>query len=159
MFALRLASLILRNRTDAPLPPLRVTADAAGYTLELPREWLEENPLTEAALEAESGSWKAVGMKLAVTRVTERRAAQIAKLEVVAKTGSYSRSGETTARTTTCASSLRTRLVSHHSAAFLERPVGGRAGHEERRNPAERRLVADDDHHALAVGPVDRAQH
>ena len=88
VFALRLASLILRNRTDAPLPPLRVTADAAGYGLELPRDWLEDNPLTEAALDAESESWKAVGMKLAVTPVTERRAAQIAKLEVVAKTGS-----------------------------------------------------------------------
>jgi exopolyphosphatase/guanosine-5'-triphosphate,3'-diphosphate pyrophosphatase len=83
VFALRLASLILRNRTDAPLPPLRVTSDAAGYALELPREWLEENPLTEAALDAESDSWKAVGMKLAVTPVTERRAAQLAKLEVV----------------------------------------------------------------------------
>jgi exopolyphosphatase/guanosine-5'-triphosphate,3'-diphosphate pyrophosphatase len=88
VFALRLASLILRSRTDAALPPLRVSADAGGYTLELPREWLEANPLTEAALEAESGSWKAAGMKLAVAPVTERRAAQIAKLEVVAKSGS-----------------------------------------------------------------------
>lgn len=88
VFALRLASLILRNRTDAPLPPLRVSADAGGYGIELPREWLEANPLTEAALEAESGSWKAVGMKLAVMPVTERRAAQIAKLDVIpAKAG------------------------------------------------------------------------
>ena len=88
VFALRLASLILRSRTDARLPPLRVTADAGGYAIELPREWLEDNPLTEAALEAESGSWKAVGMRFALIPVTERRAAQIAKLEVVpAKTG------------------------------------------------------------------------
>ena len=88
VFALRLASLVLRSRTDTPLPPLRVTADAGGYGLEVPREWLEENPLSEAGLEAESQSWKAVGMKLVVTPVTERRAAQIAKLEIVpAKAG------------------------------------------------------------------------
>jgi exopolyphosphatase/guanosine-5'-triphosphate,3'-diphosphate pyrophosphatase len=83
VLAMRLASLILRSRTDASLPPLRVTSDAAGYGLELPREWLAENPLSEAALESESQSWHAVGMKFAVTPVTERRAAQIAMLEVV----------------------------------------------------------------------------
>ena len=87
VFALRLASLILRSRTDAPLPPLRVTADAGGYALELPREWLEANPLTEAALEAESSSWRAVGMGLLVTPVTERRAALIAKIVIPAKAG------------------------------------------------------------------------
>jgi exopolyphosphatase/guanosine-5'-triphosphate,3'-diphosphate pyrophosphatase len=64
VFALRTASLILRSRGDARLPPLRVAADAAGFTLGLPRAWLDENPLSAAALEAEAEHWKSVGMKL-----------------------------------------------------------------------------------------------
>lgn len=76
VFALRIASLLLRSRTEAPLPPLRATGDAAGYSIEVPQHWLDENPLTGAALDSESEAWKAVGMKLQVNAVSERRAAQ-----------------------------------------------------------------------------------
>lgn len=79
VFSIRLAALLMRSRTDAPLPPLRVAGDAAGFSIEVPGSWLEENPLTGAAFETESEIWKAVGMKLQVSAVSERRAAQIAK--------------------------------------------------------------------------------
>ena len=68
VFALRTASLILRSRSDAKLPFLRVAADAGGFAIDLPQSWLDENPLSAAALEAEADHWKAVGMKLAGER-------------------------------------------------------------------------------------------
>ncbi len=45
VFALRTASLILRSRTDAKLPFLRVAADAGGFAIDLPQSWLDESPL------------------------------------------------------------------------------------------------------------------
>jgi exopolyphosphatase/guanosine-5'-triphosphate,3'-diphosphate pyrophosphatase len=73
VFALRLASLILRSRTDARLPFLRVAADAGGFDLDLPQSWLDDNPLSADALEAEARHWKAVGMKLEVTGLSDRK--------------------------------------------------------------------------------------
>jgi exopolyphosphatase/guanosine-5'-triphosphate,3'-diphosphate pyrophosphatase len=73
VFALRLASLILRSRTDARLPFLRVAADAGGFAIDLPQSWLDENPLSADALEAEAGHWKAVGMKLEVSGLSDRK--------------------------------------------------------------------------------------
>jgi exopolyphosphatase/guanosine-5'-triphosphate,3'-diphosphate pyrophosphatase len=73
VFALRIASLILRSRTDAKLPFLRVAADSGGFAVDLPQSWLDENPLSSAALESETGEWKAVGMKLAVSGLSEKR--------------------------------------------------------------------------------------
>jgi exopolyphosphatase/guanosine-5'-triphosphate,3'-diphosphate pyrophosphatase len=73
VFALRLASLILRSRTDARLPFLRVAADAGGFDLDLPQSWLDDNPLSAAALEAEADHWKSVGMKLQVSGLSDRK--------------------------------------------------------------------------------------
>jgi exopolyphosphatase/guanosine-5'-triphosphate,3'-diphosphate pyrophosphatase len=73
VFALRTASVILRNRSDASLPFLRVNADAGGFAIDLPQSWLENNPLTASALEAERSSWKAVGMQLGVNALSERK--------------------------------------------------------------------------------------
>ena len=73
VFALRLASLILRSRSDAKLPFLRVAANAGGFDLDLPQSWLEENPLSADALEAEAGHWKAVGMKLEVNGLSDKK--------------------------------------------------------------------------------------
>jgi len=79
VFALRLATLLMRSRTDATLPPLLVAGDAAGFTIEVPQTWLEDNPLTGSAFETESEIWKAVGMSLRISAVSDKRAAQIAK--------------------------------------------------------------------------------
>jgi len=73
VFALRLASLILRSRTDAKLPFLRVAADAGGFAIDLPQSWLDDNPLSADALEAEGGRWKSVGMKLEVNGLSDKK--------------------------------------------------------------------------------------
>jgi exopolyphosphatase/guanosine-5'-triphosphate,3'-diphosphate pyrophosphatase len=73
VFALRLASLILRSRTDAKLPFLRVAADPGGFAIDLPQSWLDENPLSADALEAEAGHWKAVDLKLDVSGLSDKK--------------------------------------------------------------------------------------
>jgi exopolyphosphatase/guanosine-5'-triphosphate,3'-diphosphate pyrophosphatase len=80
VFALRLASLALRSRTDAPFPLLRVAGDEAGFLVELPQAWLDENPLTAAALETERDLWRAIGMRFAVGGLSEKRAAQLGRV-------------------------------------------------------------------------------
>ena len=73
VFALRLASLILRSRSDAKLPFLRVAADSGGFAIDLPQSWLDENALSAAALESEADHWKAVGMKLQVSGLSDKK--------------------------------------------------------------------------------------
>jgi len=77
VFALRIAALVLRNRTDARFPMLRVAGDEAGYQLDLPQAWLEENPLAAAALETETDHWKAVGMKFSINGLSEKKVSQL----------------------------------------------------------------------------------
>jgi len=73
VFALRVAALILRRRSDAKLPFLRVAADTGGFAIDLPQSWLDENPLSAAALESETDHWKSVGMKLSVSGLSDRK--------------------------------------------------------------------------------------
>ena len=73
VFALRTAALILRSRTDSRLPFLRVAADAGGFAIDLPQSWLDENPMSAAALDTETDHWKAVGMKLAVSGLSDKK--------------------------------------------------------------------------------------
>ena len=79
VFALRLATLLLRSRTDVRVPLLRVAMDEAGFGVVLPQAWLDENPLTADALESEAGSWKAVGVKFAVSGLSEKKVASLAR--------------------------------------------------------------------------------
>jgi exopolyphosphatase/guanosine-5'-triphosphate,3'-diphosphate pyrophosphatase len=73
VFALRLASLILRSRTDARLPFLRVAADPGGFAIDLPQSWLDDNPLSADALDAEARHWKSVDMKLEVSGLSDKK--------------------------------------------------------------------------------------
>jgi len=73
VFALRIASLILRSRTDARLPFLRVAADEAGFAIDLPQSWLDDNALSAAALDAEADYWKKIGMRLEVSGLTDKK--------------------------------------------------------------------------------------
>ncbi|HEY9531894.1 MAG TPA: Ppx/GppA phosphatase family protein, partial [Burkholderiales bacterium] len=73
VFALRTASLILRSRSDARLPFLRVAADAGGFVIDLPQSWLDDSPLSAAALEAEADRWRSVGMKLELSGLSDRK--------------------------------------------------------------------------------------
>jgi exopolyphosphatase/guanosine-5'-triphosphate,3'-diphosphate pyrophosphatase len=79
VLALRLATLFLRSRTDIKVPLLRVSQDEAGFALALPQAWLEENPLTADAIESETGYWKAVGMRLAVEGLSEKKIAALGR--------------------------------------------------------------------------------
>ena len=78
VFALRLASLLYRNRTEVAVPPMGVREDDAGFTLAVPREWLDENPLSAFALHAETQAWSAVGLRFALVPLTERAQSQFA---------------------------------------------------------------------------------
>ena len=66
IFALRLSALFYLSRRDIALPALACKASKSGFLVSLPRAWLEEHPLTEAALEAETDEWRALGVKLEV---------------------------------------------------------------------------------------------
>jgi exopolyphosphatase / guanosine-5'-triphosphate,3'-diphosphate pyrophosphatase len=70
VFALRIASTLLRRRTRVRLPALRAIAGESRFTLELPKSWLARNALTAAALEAETRQWEAVGRQFAVRRMS-----------------------------------------------------------------------------------------
>ncbi|MGQ0511819.1 MAG: Ppx/GppA phosphatase family protein [Betaproteobacteria bacterium] len=79
VFALRIAALLLRSRADLKLPPFRVAGDEAGFALDLPQAWLDENPLSAAALESETGYWKAVDSKFTLSALSEKRVALLAR--------------------------------------------------------------------------------
>ena len=74
VFCLRIAALLCRSRVDVPLPRLGARAIAGGFQLALPAGWLEEHPLTAAALEAEAEDWRAVGLRFDVRTLPADRA-------------------------------------------------------------------------------------
>ena len=51
---------------DVPLPRLGARPTDSGFQLGLAAGWLDEHPLTAAALEAESEDWRAVGLRFDV---------------------------------------------------------------------------------------------
>ena len=71
--ALRLAALFFLARIDVDLPRLTLRAVEGGFQVSLPRTWLDEHPLTEAALEAESEEWRQLGMRLELRAASEER--------------------------------------------------------------------------------------
>ncbi|MGH8673196.1 MAG: exopolyphosphatase, partial [Burkholderiales bacterium] len=77
--ALRIATLLARSRTDARVPHLRASMDEAGFALTLPQAWLDENPLSADALESEAGHWKAIGMKFAVSALSDKKVSALAR--------------------------------------------------------------------------------
>ena len=64
IFALRLAVLFNLSRRDAKLPTPTCKSSKSGFQLSLPRAWLEEHAMTEAALEDEVEQWRSVGVRL-----------------------------------------------------------------------------------------------
>jgi exopolyphosphatase/guanosine-5'-triphosphate,3'-diphosphate pyrophosphatase len=74
VFALRVAALVYRARVDFELPPIGCRATDAGFVLNLPAAWLEDHPLTAAALEAEAEEWRALGLRLDLRGLQEGRA-------------------------------------------------------------------------------------
>jgi exopolyphosphatase/guanosine-5'-triphosphate,3'-diphosphate pyrophosphatase len=74
VFALRLAALVYRSRIDFDLPPIGCRATDAGFLVSVPDGWLDEHPLTAAALEAEAEEWRALGTRFDVRPVTAGKA-------------------------------------------------------------------------------------
>ena len=74
IFSLRLAVLFYLSRGDIAAPPLSCRANETGFTLSLPRAWLEEHPLSEAALDDEAEEWRALGIRFDIRGVSEERA-------------------------------------------------------------------------------------
>jgi exopolyphosphatase/guanosine-5'-triphosphate,3'-diphosphate pyrophosphatase len=66
LFALRLAALFHRCRSDIQLPRLEVRLSSSEFMLFIEPGWLERNPLTDTALSAEIEQWAALGFKLRV---------------------------------------------------------------------------------------------
>ncbi|MDR2187406.1 MAG: exopolyphosphatase [Azonexus sp.] len=61
VFCLRLAVLLHRTRDDRALPEWTVKPQGNGFQLELPANWLADNPWTAAALAEETAIWRQIG--------------------------------------------------------------------------------------------------
>jgi len=72
VFCLRVAALLCRSRTDVPVPRLGARATDGGFQLLLAAGWLDEHPLTAAALEAEAEDWRAVGLRFDVRTAADK---------------------------------------------------------------------------------------
>lgn len=65
--SLRLAVLFYRSRSDSILPFLRGRCSGSKFHLSVDAQWLEQNPLTEAALQEEVKQWKTLGLGLHIS--------------------------------------------------------------------------------------------
>jgi exopolyphosphatase/guanosine-5'-triphosphate,3'-diphosphate pyrophosphatase len=66
--SLRLSVLLHRSRSDAGLPALQGRFSGTKFHLALPADWLAGNPLTETALQEETGQWKSLDVSLQVRK-------------------------------------------------------------------------------------------
>ncbi|MDD5059243.1 MAG: exopolyphosphatase [Sideroxydans sp.] len=64
--ALRLAALFYRSRNDIALPDIQARFSGTKFYLNLSRDWLAQNPLSETALAEESKLWKDMGYSVQV---------------------------------------------------------------------------------------------
>ncbi|MDE2366287.1 MAG: exopolyphosphatase [Betaproteobacteria bacterium] len=67
LFALRLATLFHRCRSDIQLPRLEVRWDNLEFMLFIDPGWLKRNPLTDTALSSEIEQWATLGFNLRMT--------------------------------------------------------------------------------------------
>lgn len=71
IFCLRTAALLHRSRNDEPLPSIEASNSNQGFQLILDAAWMDESPLTAAALKEEQQQWETVGIPLRIKgRVT-----------------------------------------------------------------------------------------
>lgn len=66
IFCLRTAVVLHRARDNQPLPAIAAAATPKSFQLNLPHGWLEEVPLTTAALDEEVRQWGGLGVNLKV---------------------------------------------------------------------------------------------
>ncbi len=80
IFCLRMAALLHRARGDEPLPLVNATTSGRGFQLVFDAGWLDEAPMTAAALAEEQQQWEALGLPL---KIKERSATLVDKKRVV----------------------------------------------------------------------------
>ena len=73
VFCLRLAVLLHRTRDDRELPEWRVRPAPRGYEVQLPGDWLDNNPWTAAALTEETAVWRQIGREFTLERSKARK--------------------------------------------------------------------------------------
>jgi exopolyphosphatase/guanosine-5'-triphosphate,3'-diphosphate pyrophosphatase len=73
ILALRLAVLFYLARNDITLPRIACRATESGFQFDIERGWLDEHPLTEAALDAEADEWRSLGMRLEVRALADEK--------------------------------------------------------------------------------------
>jgi exopolyphosphatase/guanosine-5'-triphosphate,3'-diphosphate pyrophosphatase len=66
ILALRLAVILCRSRRDLDLIKAKLKVNDAGFRLKLDQNWIQANPLTEAALKDEVTEWPSVGLQFEV---------------------------------------------------------------------------------------------
>lgn len=66
ILSVRLSSILHRARLEGGAPDLQARETVNGFTLQLPSAWLDENPLTAAALHDESAVWEEAGFRLRI---------------------------------------------------------------------------------------------
>lgn len=71
VLALRLAVVFYRGRAEVRLPKLSFERSETDFRLRVDAAWLERNPLTSAALEAEKKNWRNAGFGLELEPVSE----------------------------------------------------------------------------------------
>ena len=74
LFSLRLAFVLCRRRGAIQLPGLRVRhsegeLNEGGFEVELPKSWIEQNPLVEYSLMKEADEWQRIGRRYKVVYV------------------------------------------------------------------------------------------
>ncbi len=75
VFALRLAALFCRSRSDVAPSSLQVKRQGKKFRVSLGKEWLRRNPLTATALLDEMREWDYIGFELRIPELEEFEAA------------------------------------------------------------------------------------
>jgi exopolyphosphatase/guanosine-5'-triphosphate,3'-diphosphate pyrophosphatase len=78
LFALRLAALLHRSRSEVRLPAIHASKKKSTFTVELDARWLAANPLTAAELRDEIKAWNKLGIELSVPQLAEIEAEALA---------------------------------------------------------------------------------
>jgi exopolyphosphatase / guanosine-5'-triphosphate,3'-diphosphate pyrophosphatase len=71
ILALRLSTILHRSRREGGVPDLQATETVNGFTIQIPATWLDDNPMTMAALRDETAIWAEAGFRLRI-RATRR---------------------------------------------------------------------------------------
>ena len=71
VFALRLAALFYRSRSDVALPPLQARRQGKKFRLSLGSAWLARNTLTATALADEIREWDRIGFEFRIPELDE----------------------------------------------------------------------------------------